>query len=365
MALSLKINATDFNGSTIYVKVYDTYTSPTVRADYGFAWFIIDSLDNTEACDLENSDDAYIMVSGAETYDVEFYACAQWIGDSYSYLENHLVYNNRAYYSSKQTHDGDTADSEPGSGASWSTYWELLDCTAGSRALFDAGVGIGGDRKGLQSSGVSVTTRSVGQDYKVTMASCYNYTVTNLNPTDYDGLYIKIIDFATNTLITTIVTEDVTTAVDLEALGYTEGVYIFIVIGFTGTVASYSLSNDEERYIVYEFCILHACAKTLINSILCKEIDTCCEPCDADTLKLQQTRRIEMNKLIGLYMTLMAYINVEYVTYFGIFAIDRDREDFINRIVDVFNKLMVIANRCGVCTETSVTSSSGTGCTSC
>jgi len=363
MALTVKINAVAFNESTIQVKVYDAYTSPTVRADYGFAWFVLDSLGNTEVCDLEDSDDAYIMVSAAGTYDIEFYAIAQWVGDAYSYLINHIIFNEGSFYSSKQTHPGDTADSEPGVGASWTSYWNLLECA--SRAKFNDYYAVGTTRAGIQSSGVSVTLRSAGQDYSVTMATCYNYTVTNLNTTEYDGLRIRIYNFATGTLITTILTDDVATSVNLEALGYTEGIYIFDITGFSGTVASYSLSKDQEQYVVYELCSFHACAKTLINSILCREINTCCEPCDTATLKLQETRRVELNKLLGLYMTMMAYINMEQVEYFGIFAMDKDREVYISRINDVLTMLSTITVRCGVCTETSVKSTSGTGCSNC
>jgi len=144
-----------------------------------------------------------------------------------------------------------------------------------------------------------------------------------------------------------------------------DGIYV-VYIRYQAGPPSSSCTNLEDdiqivhTYPIYEICDLQNCYMNLVNNLLCNEIDPCCETCDEDVLRQMDLQRMELNKMIALYFTLISMLNLERVNYLGVNVlfdinrtpVDMDRYNLIMKINDVITKLGEVVGRCGDCNGT-------------
>ena len=193
---------------------------------------------------------------------------------------------------------------------------------------------------------------------------CYKYRCTMEGSTfGYDAMTINLYTYdsyfnggsASNTYVNT--GSDI--SVDFEVDD--DGLYIVEVYPMVWDGSEYVQATTATYFILYEFCTLHSCMMTIIKDVLCNEEDTCCDSCDQDIVKQNSRKRAELNKAVSLYGLMLMYINLETVTYMGVFTIDDTREGYVTQVKNIYDKLVEIAQRCGDCdTETETT-----GCNNC
>jgi len=96
-------------------------------------------------------------------------------------------------------------------------------------------------------------------------------------------------------------------------------------------------------------CTILACGTNLLDTLFQADVDPCCEDCDDDITETMWRQRHDLNQMIYYLGYLLAYINVESVSYLGVFDVDSTRQEYVNRVGDYVDKLLVIADRCGEC----------------
>lgn len=144
-----------------------------------------------------------------------------------------------------------------------------------------------------------------------------------------------------------------------------DGVYV-VYIRYQAGVPSKTCTYLEDdldivhTYPIYEICDLQNCYMRIVEDLLCNEIDPCCETCDEDVLRQMELQRLELNKMIALYFTLLSLLNMERVNYLGVNVlfdsnkspVDMDRYKLIMKIKDVITKIGEVVGRCGDCNGT-------------
>jgi len=178
------------------------------------------------------------------------------------------------------------------------------------------------------------------QQYSITKTDCHKYLIQdNANPasgkidtvtvSNLDGSYVATytIDFSTSMSVEVTLPED--------------GVY-------TVTITD-NLTSNSFQDVIFDLCDLLVCSKKLILDIFCNEKDPCCKECDQKRINAMKLQRAEVNKLIALTGTLLAYINRQKINYMGIFTIDQTRSLDLTMIMDIFTKINTITDRCGEC----------------
>ena len=145
-----------------------------------------------------------------------------------------------------------------------------------------------------------------------------------------------------------------------------DGVYIVTIRYQAGAIDGNTCNNVEDdlqiaySYPIYEICSLNKCYMSLVQSILCNEMDPCCETCDEDVIRAMELQRLEINKMVMLYFTLLAYLNLERVNYLGVDTfydfngnpVNMDRYNLVMQIKDIITKIGEVVGRCGDCNGT-------------
>ena len=130
----------------------------------------------------------------------------------------------------------------------------------------------------------------------------------------------------------------------LDLTTYTDGVYMVKI--------TYTILTDVYTYwyVVYKLCDLISCLKLLINGILCREWDPCCEECDAATIESYRRKRLEINKMIAMAGIIFANVHSDLSSYLGISSeIESDRLNLISLTSAMIDKMVIIVERCGEC----------------
>lgn len=323
------------NCSTIVVydqTDYSTWVSGAARADCGIALFWSTDGFATSYGDLSNSTDGWSIVSSSpNTYTINGYIVPVWDGTAVPYINNSIVFSeldNTFYHNSS----GGNNSTQPGTHAS--VGWTAL--TTSSYSTFNTHVGSGA----LDYGYTSIQEELTCDKYTLTKLSCYEYelsfsastvdktiTVTKYNDTALDG-WVDI----------TVTAGDLTADIDLATWG--DGVYKLTIV---------ETGQDDYNIIIYELCTILACGTNLLDTLFQADVDPCCEDCDDDITETMWRQRHDLNQMIYYLGYLLAYINVESVSYLGVFDVDSTRQEYVNRVGDYVDKLLVIADRCGEC----------------
>ncbi len=343
MALIQEIQSNQTTTENI-ISVVDlsVYSTPTVRGDYGIALIVkIDAGNGTYEEDVTSNDlsnpgtddtngEWEIGITNTrKNYEIIAYWCPLW-KTGITYTTNQIVYYENNFYVA-----GQSTTEEPGTG----TEWILIDENDELSLLF-------AEADNLESSTVyeSVFPHA---DYEVVLLECNG----NRRLYDYsENGYLKrytVINYREDEVVIE-ATEFSTEYVDFTLSA--DGVYRI-------TIEQNSLNNFElEEYTttvadipIYEYCHLKECYTYLVKSVLCNDYDPCCDNCDADVIAKKNRQRQVLNQMIALYPLLLASINEEYVTYFGIFDIDETRDTMAEQIDLIFEKIEDILERCELC----------------
>lgn len=122
-------------------------------------------------------------------------------------------------------------------------------------------------------------------------------------------------------------------------------------------VQIYYVLEDEKKIqmrtvCIYDLCDAENCYKALFKYVLCK----CNDPCDADCNELydMETKRQDLELIFALYTTLEQMVYYEKTRYYNIYTVDTSRKSFISQVGRMIEKLGVVVNRCGMCTDETV-----------
>lgn len=363
--LTFGISGYAFNTGTIRAEaVNQVYTAPYTRIDHFFAWYITDLTGSVVACDLLNNDVVYINVPAGAQYYVNCYASPDWdlFASGYTFLLDQVINHNGDFYACTSSHLKSLATAEPGVGVTWTSYWDIISCSDASETKMQNGIGIGEVSTVGQYQKTIVDTLSGTTDFDTVFNECYSYTVYNAN-TNYAGFRLEVFEYSNQT--TAVIDEIITsTSYTFDITAYGDGIYYVRISGFTGTASS-PVYVDYEEYVLYEFCVLHNCMRSLLKNLLCKEVNPCCEPCDQTEIKEMNTRRVELTKMNSLYFALLSRIHLDRIVYLGLYSISANRSVLIAEINDIWTKLSSISTRCGSCSPTIYSSSTSSNCSTC
>jgi len=132
-----------------------------------------------------------------------------------------------------------------------------------------------------------------------------------------------------------------TTSVSVNLDDYGDGAYIVKVI-YTDNVDTFT------AYIpIFDLCDAYDCYINLFKYNLCKCSDPC-DDCDEDLT----SRKYDEESIRILIDQIKQMIYLDKYQYIGIYSIDTTRNDMIEDIGSMIDKLKIITDRCGLCDET-------------
>lgn len=105
----------------------------------------------------------------------------------------------------------------------------------------------------------------------------------------------------------------------------------------------------KAEIVIFDFCDTEACYKNLFKYIICK----CNDPCDEECQEQYDIyeRRYDLNLIWGLYHQIERYVYYDRFKYMGILTVNEERETFLSQVGRMIDKLKIIVNRCGKCTD--------------
>jgi hypothetical protein len=343
----------------IYISDLSTYpiSSPArERNELGIALFwSIDEYTNIRGCDLSNSEEWYISTENNYTFNIKgcivdiwsssttYNAGTQW---KIVWFENYFYIQSVANPSGQPGASGTTGwsliqigETDPVGGGTIDDYKDIYD-------LFEYSLND-------QSQNIGWSTINVGINcllYTLEKTDCHQW---NVHDNTSGGVTVSKIQLRTydNVLLDDeLLFVDNVLSINLENYeGGDDGVYVIEIYGSEVGDLENSLKAE---LVIYDLCDSEECYKQLFRYIICK----CNDPCDDSDCEDQyniQEKRYDMNMIWGLYTLIEKYIFLDRYKYLGILTINSQREDFITTVGQMVDKLKIITERCGNCTEDS------------
>lgn len=347
---SINSSQTAFCGS-LYIEDSTLYgsSSPDLREDYGIAIFVNEStgtgtfVNNPAYSNFTNpgSTSSFgtweidIPNTLKMEYQIVAYWCPLWISGSYN--EGDIVFYNGDFYAKSSIGLG---TEEPGTGTEW-TLLTVSDYDIFNDASFMTTPIV------LKSN---VFEEVLGcPAYQVLFKDCdgNHRLVDNSENVNSKRFYVSRLDE------TVVIEATVMTAEYMDFSLAEDQVYVLTVEEET----SPSVWEEVAKIPVYEYCHLKTCATALMQNLLSKEFDPCCENCDEAVKSSMQKQQFMLNQFLFLYGTVLAYIHEEKIEYLGLLEIDGSRDIYLQNIENLFYKIKKILERCDLCVGAWQTSS--------
>lgn len=355
MAVQLDVT-TDVDISCGYVKIEDVSVysaSPNSRVDFGIAIFVQlpDFSYDYGLTNYSNSDPWYISIQNNILYVFDIYQIPTWIADTW--VHNQVVWyepDGLFYYVSDPAFVISTEI--PGISPKWTEVPNNLT----GRTLIS----------GHYTSYACALVRRECPNYSLQKVQCdpvesccKQWQICDNSGSSYDK-EIALFDYNLNFIAHTVLDTDGPQCHTINIPN--QGVYIVGIKDSGGTLMTDETWEDPNSYdeflVIYEYCQLTNCFQYLADQILCSN-DPCaeiCNPCDQSKILLDRNNRLEINKMIALFGTLLGMINAERVKYLGVYDMDVTRADFVSKIGMYFVKINEISIRCGICIGQDVSS---------
>lgn len=160
------------------------------------------------------------------------------------------------------------------------------------------------------------------------------YTIGDITFTKYDGTSLDTtLSFASNEL--TINLDDYDEGGD--------GVYLLDIEYNDG------LTDITAEFVIYDLCDAKTCYDNLFKYIYCK----CNDPCDdgCEDVNDMDSRMYDMTLIFGLINTIEQKVYVDRFQYIGVLSISDERNDFILEVGVALDKLKLVTDRCGLCSD--------------
>ena len=341
------VTTADLGISCGYAKIIDESVygaPPDSRADYGIVIMVQkNGVTDYTLSDFTNSNEWYVPIVNNTLYTVMCFQLPAWVAGSYAAGQVVYDYNTQLFwYNNAIIATTDT----PGTGNDWK---QLTNDLAGYNFL--------------NNSCTGASTTQIQQ-------ACPNYTLTKVNCANDDCCrewqicdnsgdttikYLAIFDSGGNLITGGLYGIDPSISTCVTVTLPKQGVFIVGAMEVSNPnlhIAVELITSYSDFFMIYEFCQLQKCVQYLIDKILCSK-DTCqeiCDPCDKDKILESQKSRMDLNRIIALFGTLLAMENAEKITYLGVFDFDATRADFISKIGMYIQKIIDISIRCGICT---------------
>jgi len=150
-------------------------------------------------------------------------------------------------------------------------------------------------------------------------------TITDVHLLDYEQNFIEAFSFAS-------------TYINIDLTEYGDGSYIVKIIRDSGLI---------DYLPIHDISSAQLCYLALFRYILCS-CDDPCNDCD-DGIK---ARVYDMNSIMSLVDSVKEMVFLEIYQFFGVYSLTDKREDMIEQIGLMIEKLNIITDRCGLCSET-------------
>lgn len=326
---------------SIFVADTSTYgASPDLRSEYGIAIFMNTRtgtglfVNNPSYTDLSNPGNDTdrgewtidIPNTVTQDYQVVAFWCPIWVSGAYN--EGDIVFYDTNFYYKNSTGTG-TEIPDVGN------EWDLLD--ENDYALFVAAALLASPIVLQQDSFEAV----IGcPPYMTVLKECngVHRLIDNSDSSNAKRFYITTYD---NTIILP------TTSLNAPFLDFQlpkDNVYILTVEEEINAVW-----QPVMKIAVYEYCKIKECAVALIQNLLSKSFDPCCENCDEEIQASMKKQQFILNQFLFLYGTLLSYINEEKIEFLGLNDISAQRAQYLQKIEDLFFKIEKILERCDLC----------------
>jgi hypothetical protein len=131
---------------------------------------------------------------------------------------------------------------------------------------------------------------------------------------------------------------------DLDTYSVTDGIYVFVF---------YETDSSEDiigYLVIYEYCEIKACFKSLMEDVLCCTDQECDDaPCLGSSNYNFNMKYREAMRIQALFFTFIGYTFSEETKYLYMTTMSEDRKDLLNRANQVMIKLKELTERCGSC----------------
>lgn len=354
--------STDSNKDCGYIYVEDVTTYPVFvdkeRDDLGLALFwSVDDFATILDCDIGNGNDWYIDSNDYHSFQIQLFVVDIWdSGETYDASTYRcIVWHDLADGFYMQTTNG-SVTTEPGSVAG-EANWALLaldetDPVAGgtietNEDLYD--IFYESLYTQEQKEGTSLTYITTNCPlYNLQKDDCHEWTILDRSGSDVTVTEVRLSKYDGTLLDDELEFTDSECAINLESYdGGDDGVYLVEV---WGTESGDSEAEIKATLIIFDMCDAEECYKQLFRYVICK----CNDPCNDTDCNEQydiSERRYDMNMIWGLYTMISNYVFVDKWKNMGILTIGQDRLDFIMQVGRMIDKLKVVADRCGMCSD--------------
>lgn len=301
--------------------------SPRSRSDLGIAVFwSLDGFSSVTGSNLTNNTTWSIPSPISGVYSIRTYVVPIWAAGSWAI--NSIVYDNGYfYYTAAGTSDVPNPNVDNGwaklSGSDHATFVSYL---------YSASV--------INYGYTSLSQETTCTPYTISKTGAGTYTITYASSSNDKTLTIT---YYNGDALTTPYSETLsigTTSFDVDISVEGDATFVF-KFEETGV--------ETYQYVVYEISALEACRNSMTQNILQLCDDGCLDDCFNTNQAEEVSLRHELNKLILLYSAVLSKINVESLSYLGIYTIDDTRQAYINEIGDLIEKINSIVESCGNC----------------
>lgn len=182
---------------------------------------------------------------------------------------------------------------------------------------------------------------------QLTKAECYKWNLkNNTSSTKYVDIYtFEAYQQGSSALNSSTLTMAASATLSIlleDTYSVTDGVYVVLV---------YSDSSKTELFthkIIYEFCALRACFKSLTNDVFCSDCE-CETECDQDDIEIIKRKRRDLQRMTALFGMFMLYVHAEKDYTYNYFSLDQRKEELVARASNILEKLNTLVTRCGEC----------------
>jgi len=169
----------------------------------------------------------------------------------------------------------------------------------------------------------------------ITKTGCHLYTITVADDVTVTSAILQ--DYSGNTLESYSISE---TTLDIDLTTYGDGVYVFHI------EYTYSAIDYEIEEPIYDMCDAYDCYTALFKYNLCA-CDDPCDDCDEDLM----ARKYDEDTIRMLISQIEKMVFLDKYRYLGVYDVSIEREDFIEEVGTMVDKLKIITDRCGLCDE--------------
>jgi hypothetical protein len=239
------------------------------------------------------------------------------------------------------------------------SVWQLLDCTSYADFVTAAAITDLVQMTGYADGEVECPYFTVRQT-----DTCYVWEVCDVSGLG-EEITVTVYEYGSTTALSTYT---LTAGGCVEITLPEDGVF---VVGFSyiDDASGSEEIVDLEFHLVYETCTIKTCYNSLVVDILCQTWDTCCtDPCTEAERLILQNKRDTLNQMVALVGYLVAAIWVEHTKFTNILteyqgSADETRDAYVVRVQQTIDRLAEIVGRCGICSTTTDTTT--TGCANC